>query len=114
MLVDRTLFTTEHDEQQIGRKTYPEEYQEQIVALARAGRSLSSLAREFEPSIQTIRQWVDQADGKDRSEDSVWAKQYRKLERENARLKEERDILAKATAWFAQETKPTEKRSTGS
>ena len=98
----------------MGRKTYPEEYREQIVALARAGRSLSSLAREFEPSIQTIRKWVEQADGKDRSTDGVWAKKYRRLERENARLKEERDILAKATAWFAQETKPTVKRSTGS
>ena len=98
----------------MGRKTYPEEYREQIVALARAGRSYSSLAREFEPSIQTIRNWVEQADGKARSVDGDWAKRYRRLERENARLKEERDILAKATAWFAQETKPTVKRSTGS
>ena len=39
MLVDRILFTTEHEEQQMGRKTYPEEYREQIVALTRAGRS---------------------------------------------------------------------------
>ena len=43
----------------MGRKTYPEEYREQIVALARAGRSYSSLAREFEPSIQTIRKCVE-------------------------------------------------------
>ena len=42
----------------MGRKTYPEEYREQLVSLARAGRSYSSLAREFEPSIQTIRKWV--------------------------------------------------------
>lgn len=63
MLVDKIILTTEHEEQQMGRKTYPEEYREQIVALARAGRSLSSLARECEPSIQTIRKWVEQADG---------------------------------------------------
>ncbi|MCY3540356.1 MAG: transposase [Gammaproteobacteria bacterium] len=98
----------------MGRKTYTEEYPGQIVALARAGRSFSSLAREFEPSIQTIRKWVKQADGKDRSADGIWAKKYRHLERENARLKEERDILAQSMAWFAQETKPTVKRSTGS
>ena len=98
----------------MGRKTYPEEYREQIVALARAGRSLSSLAREFEPSIQTIRKWVEQADGKDRSADGVWAKKYRRLEREHARLKAARDLFAKATAWFAPETKPTVTRSTDS
>ena len=98
----------------MGRKTYPDEYREQIVALARAGRSHSSLAREFEPSIQTIRKWVEQANGKVRSEDRVMARRIRQLERENVRLKEERDILAKATAWFAQETNATVKRSTSS
>ena len=91
-----------------------EEYREQIVELTRVGRSYSSLAREFEPSIQTIRKWVEQVDGKVRLEDRDLACRQRQLERENARLKEERDILAKATAWFAQETKPTVKRSTGS
>ena len=35
----------------MSRQTYPEEYREQIVALARVGRSYSSLAREFEPSM---------------------------------------------------------------
>ena len=47
MKVDTILFTTNHEEQPMGRKTYPEEYREQIVALARAGRSYSSLAREL-------------------------------------------------------------------
>ena len=98
----------------MSRKTYPEEYREQLVSLARAGRSYSSLAREFEPSIQTIRKWVEQAQGQVRSEDRDLARRNRQLERELARIKEERDILAKATAWFAQETKPTVKRSTGS
>ena len=55
MLVDIILFVTIHEEQQMDRKTYPEAYREQIVSLARAGRSIASLAREFEPSIQTIR-----------------------------------------------------------
>ena len=36
--------------------------QERIVELARAGRSPGSLAREFKPSEQTIRNWVKQAD----------------------------------------------------
>ena len=45
-----------------GRGRYPPEYKEQIVELVRAGRSARSLAREFEPSEQTIRNWVKQAD----------------------------------------------------
>ena len=44
------------------RGRYPPEYKERIVELVRAGRSPGSLAREFEPSQQTIRNWVKQAD----------------------------------------------------
>lgn len=42
------------------RPPYPKESRGQIVALARAGRSLSELAQEFEPSDQTIRTWIKQ------------------------------------------------------
>ena len=42
------------------RKHYPAEYREQIVKLARAGRSTASLAQEFEP---TIRSWLAAANG---------------------------------------------------
>ena len=44
------------------RGRYPPEYREQIVELVRGGRRARSLAREFEPSEQTIRNWVKQAD----------------------------------------------------
>ena len=44
----------------VGR--YPPEYKEQMVELVRAGRSPGSLARGFEPTEQTIRNWVKQAD----------------------------------------------------
>ena len=37
------------------RKTYPPEFRRQLIALVRAGRSPESLAKEFEPSSQTIR-----------------------------------------------------------
>lgn len=49
------------------RKTCPEEYREQVVALARAGRSYSSLAHEFEPSMWTMRKWVERTDDRVRS-----------------------------------------------
>ena len=44
------------------RPAYPAEFRAQIVALARAGRSVEDLAREFEPCAQTIRGWIRSAD----------------------------------------------------
>ena len=41
---------------------YPSEFREQIVALARAGRSVEELAREFEPCAHTIHGWIRQAE----------------------------------------------------
>ena len=41
---------------------YPPEFRQQMVELVRAGRSPRDLAKEFEPSDHTIRNWVAQAD----------------------------------------------------
>ena len=41
---------------------YPPEFRQQMVELVRAGRTPAELSREFEPSSQTIRNWVRQAD----------------------------------------------------
>ena len=40
------------------RAPYPQEYRQQIVALVRSGRTPEELSREFEPSAQSIRNWV--------------------------------------------------------
>lgn len=42
----------------MSRKHYPPEYREQIFKLAQSGRSVVLLAREFEPSVPTIRNWL--------------------------------------------------------
>ena len=90
------------------RRMYPVEFREQLVELVRAGRTPESLAKEFEPSSQTIRNWAKQADldgGKRRDGlTSVEQQELRQLRRENRQLKLERDILSKAAAWFARET----------
>jgi len=79
-----------------------------MVELVRAGRSPEELAREFEPSGQTIRNWVRQADlDEGHREDGLTTEErqeLRRLRRENRRLRTEREILAKAAAWFARET----------
>ena len=41
---------------------YAPEYRQRIIELARAGRSVSELARQFEPTVETIRTWVKQAE----------------------------------------------------
>jgi transposase len=97
------------------RKRYPIEFREQMVRLVRSGRSPEELAREFEPSPQSIRNWVAQAERDEGTRPDGLKTDEReelaRLRRENARLKEEREILSKAAAWFAQET---EKKSKGS
>jgi transposase len=37
---------------------YAPEYRRRIIELARAGRSIDQLAREFEPTANAIRKWV--------------------------------------------------------
>ena len=90
------------------RPPYPQAFREQIVELARSGRSPGELAAELEPSEQTIRNWLLQADRDEgRRTDgltSVERQELSRLRKENRRLQQERDIVAKATAWFARET----------
>jgi len=90
------------------RPPYPAEFRRQMVELVRAGRTPEELSREFEPSAQAIRNWVRQADlDEGRRSDGLTTKEreeVRALRRENRRLKLEREILAKAAAWFARET----------
>lgn len=87
---------------------YPPELRRRLVELVHNGRSPESLAEEYEPSAQAIRNWVRQADrdeGKRRdgltSEEKA---ELSRLRRENRALREERAILSKAAAWFARET----------
>ena len=87
---------------------YPPEFRHQMVELVRSGRSIRELARDFECSQQTIRNWLRQADlDEGRRNDGLTSDErdeLRRLRRENRQLRLEREILAKATAWFARET----------
>jgi transposase len=100
------------------RPPYPLEFREQMIALVRAGRSPESLSREFEPTAQTIHNWVRQADRDEgRRSDGVTSterEELRRLRRENKRLRTEREILAKAAAWFARETDSVPPKSSSS
>lgn len=92
------------------RPPYPPEFRQQIVELHRAGRSIESLAREFEPSATTIAKWVKQTDlDAGRRTDGLTTEERQelvRLRRENRVLREEREILEKAAAWFARKSAP--------
>ena len=84
------------------RNPYPTEFREELVALARAGRSVESLAREYEPCAVTIHDWVKQAGVDDGERDdrltSADMEELRQLRKEVRRLRQERDILSRGCA----------------
>ncbi len=100
------------------RSPYAREFREQMVELVRAGRSPGELAKEFEPSAQTIANWVVQADrDAGRGDDGLTSaerEELRRVKRELRQVREEREILAKAAAWFARETDSLPPKSSSS
>jgi transposase len=106
------------DTASFGKEGSPAEFRQKIVDLVRAGRAPAELAEQFEPSEQTIRNWVAQAEANEGKRKDVLSNVEReelvKLRRENKQLKTEREILAKATAWFAREADTKPKKSSDS
>ena len=100
------------------RPSYPPEFRRRIVELVRAGRTPESLAKEFEPSAVTIRKWAAQAaidDGQRADGLTTEEKQeLQRLRREVRVLREEKEILRKAAAWFAKETTSIPSKGSGS
>ena len=93
------------------RPPYPTEYKAELVRLVREeGRSPRELAREFEPSAQSIMNWVVQAeidDGKRGGLTTDEKAELRRLRAENRVLRMEKDLLEKAAAFFAAKNAPT-------
>ena len=89
-------------------RAYPAEFRQRMLELVRAGRKPQDLAKEFELSAQTIWNWVKQTDlDSGRRDDGLRTEEkdeVRRLRREVRTLREEREILKKAAAWFARET----------
>ena len=97
---------------------YSPEFRHRMVELVRAGRTPEELAKKFEPSAGAIRTWVNQADrDAGRRKDGFTTaerEEVRRLRRENKILREEREILRKAAAWFAKETTSIPSRDSSS
>lgn len=93
------------------RPPYPAEYRAELVRLVREeGRSPSDLAMEFEPSAQSIANWVAQAEIDDGRKDGLTTDEkaeLKKLRAEVRVLKMEKELLEKAAAFFAAKTNST-------
>ena len=91
------------------RPPYPPEFRAEAVRLVRSGGKLiSEVAEDLGVSEQTLRNWVRQGDLDDgRRSDGLTSseqEELRRLRRENRVLRQEREILKKAAAFFARET----------
>ena len=101
---------------------YPAAFRQQIVELVRAGRGVTDPAREFGCNASSIHAWVKAAGGLDgsgaTSSDAPLSMNERQelieLRRKFKQVQQERDILAKATAWFAGKSEKTSMSSTNS
>ena len=110
--MDTPRLETEVSEMPKTRVPYPPEFRRQMVESVRSGRTPEELSRELEPAAQPIWNRVRQAgrDGGAREDGGATGperEELAKLRRENHRLRQERDILAKAAAWFAREKAPS-------
>jgi transposase len=106
--VDTGTFVLEVSTMAKTRQAYAPEFRREMVELVRSGRSPEELAGEFEPTAQSIRNWVVQSQRNagrgDGGLTTAEREELNRLRRENRQLRLERDILSKAAAWFARET----------
>jgi transposase len=91
------------------RRTYSDEFKAGAVSLVlQDGKSVSEVARDLDLTPSALRAWVDQARvdagaGRPGALTSEERDELARLRRENRVLREERDILKKAAAFFAKE-----------
>ena len=93
------------------RRSFTPEFKAEIVELCQRGdRSVGEVARDFDLTETAVREWVRQAgrDGGTRQDGGLTTAEHKELaelRRENRRLREDVEILKRATAFFAEETR---------
>lgn len=91
------------------RRQFSETYKAEVVALCRnSGKSIGQVAQELDLTPSAVWRWVNQAEidaGEREGLTSDERQELAELRRENRELREERDILRRATAFFAKETR---------
>ena len=89
------------------RRTFTDEYKQHVLALVREGdKSITQICRELDLTQSAVHKWIkaDQDSNGTMTQNSLTESDKQELQRlraENKQLKTERDILKKATAFFA-------------
>ena len=91
------------------RRAFTAEYKAEVVALCRGGgKSVGQVCRDLDLTETAVRRWVAQAEvdsGQREGLTTAERAELAQLRKENRILREERDILKRATAFFARETR---------
>jgi transposase len=91
------------------RRSFSDEYKAEVVELCRSsGKTIAGVAGDLGLTVSAVRRWVAQADidtGRKPGMTSEEHAELVQLRKENRVLREERDILKRATVFFAKETR---------
>ena len=93
------------------RRSFTPDFKAEIVELCQRGdRSIGQVARDFDLTVTAVREWVRQAerDAGTRGDGGLTSAERQELaalRRENRRLRQDVEILRRATAFFVQETR---------
>jgi len=91
------------------RRSYSDEYKTEVVELCRtSGKSIAQVAHDLDVGETAVRRWVAQADIDAGRRSGLTTEEHAEvvaLRKENRVLREERDLLRRATAFFARETR---------
>ena len=91
------------------RRSFTPEFKAEVVELCRtSGKTIARIARDLDLTETAVRRWVAQAEvdaGRREGLTTAEREELSRLRRENRVLREERDILKRATIFFAVETR---------
>jgi transposase len=97
------------EQQRRPRRSFPDEYKAEVIDLCRSsGRSIAAVARDLDLSETAVRRWINQAEvdaGRRDGLSTAEREELARLRKEVRVLREERDILRRATVFFARETR---------
>ena len=97
------------DRKRRARRSFTPEFKAEIVELCQRGdRSIGQVSRDFELTETAVRDWVKQAEVDAGSRPGLSSDEREELSRlraENRRLRGDVEILKRATAFFAKETR---------
>jgi transposase len=103
------IMETKKPRNQRPRRSFTPEFKAEIVELCRRGdRSISQVSRDFDLTETAVRAWVNQAAvdaGEREGLTSEEREELTRLRRENRRLRDDVEVLKRATAFFAKETR---------